>query len=293
MKTARRLSAAFVLAAVSGVAAVVPNAFVPDAMVPAVGAQAAPSAERATAPSIGSAPMDHALFDSLLARHVVSGLVDYDAFARAPAFRAYLRQVAEARPDAWPEDDRIAYWLNVYNAYTIQLIVSHGERTSIRNINRTLGVLRLKGPWSEPLVQAAGRRYTLDEVAHRILRRQFSEPRVHAAMTDAALGSPPLRSEAYTGSALEGQLVDQMRRFLGEKGKNRIRAGAAWLSPVFTAYRRDFGNSTAEFGEFLAPYFAGKDRELLQGGQFRVTPTRFDWALNAQRPGNVSGQAGH
>jgi len=268
----------------------------PVAMHQVIAAQAPPPVPppvpTAAGPSVGSTPMDHALFDSLLARHVVNGLVDYDAFARAPAFRAYLRQVAEARPDGWPEDDRIAYWLNVYNAYTIQLIVSHGERTSIRNINRTFGLLRLKGPWSEPLVQAAGRRYTLDEVAHRILRKQFSEPRVHVAMTDAAIGSPPLRSEAYTGASLEGQLVDQMRRFLGETRKNRIRARAAFLSPVFTAYRRDFGASTAEFGEFLAPYFTGKDRELLLGGQFRVTPTRFDWALNAQRPAGGSPTAG-
>ena len=264
----------------------------PDGLRHAIGAQPAPAASRSAEPPVATAPMDHALFDSLLARHVVNGLVDYDAFAKAPAFPLYLRQLAEARPDGWPEDEQLAFWLNVYNAYTIQLIVVHGERQSIRNINPTLGVLRLKGPWSEPLVQAAGRRLTLDEVAHRILRKQFSEPRVHAAMTDAARGSPPLRSEAYTGADLETQLVDQMRRFLGETRKNRVRAGAVWLSPVFTAYRRDFGASTAELGEYLAPYFSGKDRELLQGGRFRITPTRFDWALNAKRPAMDSARAG-
>ena len=265
---------------------------VPDGVHSAIRAQVAPAATRTAGPRVETAPMDHGLFDSLLARHVVQGGVDYDAFANAPAFRVYLQQLADARPDGWSEDDRLAFWLNVYNAYTIQLIVLHRERQSIRNINRTLGVLRLKGPWSEPIVHAAGRRYTLDEVAHRILRKQFSEPRVHVAMTDAARGSPPLRSEAYTGAALETQLVDQMRRFLGETRKNRIRAGSVWLSPVFTAYRRDFGASTAEFGEFLAPYFTGKERELLLGGRFRITPTRFDWGLNARRPAMDSSRTG-
>lgn len=230
-----------------------------------------------------AAAFDHARFDALLHRHVVNGLVDYDAFARDAEFPRYLESLAAARLDGLEEDERIAFWLNVYNAYTIQLILSHGERQSIRNINRTLGLFRLKGPWSEPLVRAAGRTYTLDEVAHRILRKQFSEPRVHVAMTDAALGSPLLRSEAYVGARLDGQLDEQMRRFLADRRKNRVQGGAVWLSPVFTAYRRDFGERNADLGEVLAPYFSGTARDLLAAGRFFVRPTPFDWSLNLIR----------
>ncbi len=104
--------------------------------------------------------VDHAVFDPLLRAHVRDGLVDYDAFRDAAAFRRYLTSLARASLTGADDDERLAFWLNVHNAYTIQLIVTHGERESIRNINRTLGVLRLKGPWSEPLVRAAGRTLT-------------------------------------------------------------------------------------------------------------------------------------
>lgn len=228
-----------------------------------------------------TASVDHAPFDALLRAHVREGVVDYAAFAASPTFRTYLASLDRVQPAHLADEDRLAFWLNVYNAFTIQLIVSHGERASIRNINRTLGVLRLKGPWSEPLVRAGGRRLTLDEVAHRVIRKEFADPRVHAAMVPAARGGPPLRSEAYSGAKLEAQLDDQMRRFLGDGRRNRFRAGVAILSPVILNHRTDFGTSQKELGAFLADYFSGEERRRLQAGEFVVRASRFDWALNA------------
>ena len=102
--------------------------------------------------------VDHGPFDALLERHVTGeGFVDYDAFAESPEFRSYLERLATARIDDLAEGDRLAFWIIVYNAWTIQQINAHGERESIRNINRTLGLLPLKGPWSEKMVRAAGR----------------------------------------------------------------------------------------------------------------------------------------
>jgi len=233
-----------------------------------------------TSPAV--AIVDHAALDALLRAYVRDGLVNYDAFAAAPAFRDYLASLDRVQPALLEEQERLAFWLNVYNAFTIQLIVSHGERASIRNINRTLGVLQLKGPWSEPIVRAAGRWLTLDEVAYRIIRKEFADPRVYAAMTPAARGGPPLRSEAYTGAQLDAQLEDQMRRFLGNWRHNRFRAGVASLSPVILNHRQDFGGSRKELGAFLAEYFSGEDRRRLQSGEFVVRANRFDWALNAQ-----------
>ena len=87
----------------------------------------------------------------------------------------------------------------------------HGERESIRNIRKTLGVLPLKGPWSERMVRAAGRELTLDEVEHEIVRKEFREPRIHFALVCAALSCPPLRREAYVGARLDAQLEEQAR----------------------------------------------------------------------------------
>ncbi|WP_411278950.1 DUF547 domain-containing protein [Gemmatimonas sp.] len=226
--------------------------------------------------------LDHAAFDTLLRMHVTDGLVDYDAFRDAAAFRRYLTSLERASLAGADDDERLAFWINVYNAYTIQLIVNHGERESIRNIDRTLGVLRLKGPWSEPIVRAAGRTLTLDEVEHRIIRQDFHDPRIHFALVSAAKGSPPLRSEAYTGAELDRQLFDQGTRFLKDSTRNQIETRFPRLSPIFTYYKFDFGNSRSELGAYLATWFDGETKKRLESGRFGMRELPFDWSLNAK-----------
>ncbi len=218
---------------------------------------------------------------------MVNGFVDYDAFARAPEFASYLSSLDRARLETLDEDERLAFWINVYNAYTIQLIVSHHETESIRNINRTLGVLRLKGPWSEPLVHAAGRTLTLDDVQHRILRRDFGEPRVHFTLACGAIGCPPLRSEAYTGPQLVDQLNDQAHRFLRRSPeKNRLEERLLFLSPVLVAFRDDFGPSRQDLARAVGQWFEGDDRKRLEKGPIFIRATPFDWALNSKANAN-------
>jgi len=239
-----------------------------------------------------AAPVDHSAFDALLRAHVtMEGRVDYDAFARARDFRSYLERLALASLDGQGESDRLAFWINAYNAYTIEQINAHGERVSIRNIRRTLGLLPLKGPWSERMVRAAGRELTLDEVEHEIVRKEFREPRIHFALVCAAVSCPPLRREAYTGDRLDAQLEDQARLFLRASDKNRVDVGSetVFVSSIFAWYREDFGGSNEALGRYLARYWPeGKERALLLSGRFRLRETRYDWSLNgvpAGKPG--------
>ena len=254
---------------------------------------------------------DHRPFDDLLHRYVIKGFVDYDAFAHAPQFSLYLASLAQVKLDAMNEDERLAFWINAYNAFTIQLIVSHHETESIRNVNRTLGVLRLKGPWSEPLVHAAGRTLSLDDVQHTILRKEFAEPRTHFALACGAIGCPPLRSEAYTGEKLVDQLNDQGVEFLRKSptknhidtspvnvalreprvdgrpdarpdGRERPQLRFLYVSPVLMAYRNDFGPARNDLARALAPWFEGTDRTLLEKGRVVVVESTFDWTLNSQ-----------
>lgn len=233
-------------------------------------AQSSPRPARAANPSDVAEPVapafDHTLFDGLLRAHVKDGLVDYAAFKGNADFARYLASLKSADLKGFEEAERIAFWLNVYNAYTIQLVASRGETESIRNINKTLGVFRLKGPWSEEFVQAAGRMLTLDDVQYRILQHDFSEPRVHFAMSFGAVGAPRLRSEAYTGPKLDGQLEDQAHTFIHETTKNRIDTTliTMFLSPVIARNRADFGKSNRELAKFLADYFEpGPERRFL------------------------------
>jgi len=234
-------------------------------------------------PAAGVA-FDHSAFDSLLRAHVAGGLVDYDAFARSREFRTYLDRLAGAEPELLPDKERLAFWANVYNAYTIEQVNAHHERASIRNIRKALGLFPLKGPWSERMVRAAGGTLTLDEVEHDILRRRFREPRVHFALVCAALGCPPLRSEAYTGARIDEQLDDQARVFLlRTPAKNRVDVATrtVWVSPILIWYEEDFGGTREALGQFLARYWSeGPERVLLLSGRFRLRETAYDWALN-------------
>ena len=235
---------------------------------------------------------DHSAFDALLRAHVRNGLVDYDAFAASPEFKSYLGRLAATDPATLGRADQLAFWIDAYNAYTIALINEHHERESIRNINKSLGFVKGYGPWKEKIAKVGGTGYGLDEIEQDIIRKRFHEPRIHFALVCAAIGCPPLRSEAYTGAQLDAQLDDQARRFvLHSPSKNRVDVAnrTVYLSPIFVEFRdyiKDFGGSEASVGKFVARYYpAGPEQTLLESGNFKVVKTNYDWTLNSQANG--------
>ena len=268
-------------------------------------AAAAPgaAASRPAAPAPAGAALqdrggtfDHSAFDALLRAHVRRGLVDYDAFKASPEFKQYLARLAATNPESLGRAEQIALWVNAYNAYTIELINKHNERGSIRNINKSFGgLVKAYGPWREKLANVGGRSYGLDEIEQDILRKRFREPRTHFALVCAAMGCPPLRSEAYTGARLDAQLDDQARTFLlHSPSKNRVDVASrtVYLSPIFVEFRdyiNDFGGSEAAVGRYVARYFPpGPERTLLESGDFKVVKTNYDWKLNSQANGRAT-----
>ena len=242
-----------------------------------------------TAPG-GAAPVPslHAPFTALLQAHVRNGLVEYEAFAQSPEFPRYLQALGAARPETMTREDRLAFWINVYNAYTIQLVNLHHERESIRNINMFLGVLRGKGPWKETIVNAGGRTMSLEDVQIKVIRAEFKEPRVNMVLVGGALSSPPLRAEAYEGTKLNAQLTEQTRIFLKERQtENRLDLGNSilHLSPIFDWNRVDFGKKDEAILRFVAPYFDGTgEKAAFAGSRLRIEFTDYDWGLNIQKP---------
>ena len=227
---------------------------------------------------------DHSAFDALLAKHVVEGMVDYDAFKAAPQLEAYLESLARADLSGLPERERLALYINAYNAYTIHLINVKSERDSIRNINKTLG-LKLKGPWKEELAAVGGKTYALDTLEHEIIRKQFKEPRIHFALVCAAMSCPPLRSEAYTGARLDAQLDDQARAFLlrsPEKNRVDLKTGTLYVSKILDWYKEDFGTTDAAVARYVARFYPeGPEKQLLLSGRAKLATTDYDWTLNS------------
>lgn len=242
----------------------------------------------AAAPLRAQAMFDHSDFDHLLAQHVRNGIVDYEAFRTAPEFPQYLEKLAAFDPASLPRDEQLAFWINGYNAYTIQLILSHEEHKSIRNINKSIGFIKGYGPWTEKLAKVGGTNYGLDYIEQKIIRPTYREPRIHFALVCAAMGCPPLRSEAYTGARLDEQLDDQGKVFLRDSpANNRVDVGnqAVYVSQVFKFrdYQKDFGGSKEAVARFIAKWYPpGLERELLESGQWRSFEyTDYDWTLNS------------
>lgn len=122
----------------------------------------------------------------------------------------------------------------------------------------------------------------LNTVEHKILRVDYTEPRIHFALVCAAKGCPPLRNEAYVGARLEEQLADQAKQFLAESAKNRIAATerAVYLSPIFKWYGGDFEKKSGSVFAALKPYWPAKPPAGYES--FRIRYTDYDWSLNGQ-----------
>src|ERR1051326_887668 len=198
----------------------------------------------------------HALFDKVLKAHVKDALVNYPALKASPKdLNAYLDQLAgvsEADFQKWTEKQQLAFLINLYNAATLRLITDNYPIASIKKIGGLLS-----GPWKQEVVRLFGQITTLDHLEHQVLRKKYTEPRVHFAIVCAAHGCPPLRSEAYVAEQLDAQLDDQGRKFLGTAAKNSVdaRARTLYLSPIFKWFSEDFEKKSGTVQKFVAPFF--------------------------------------
>ncbi len=223
----------------------------------------------------------HSAFDQVLKINVKEALVDYGALkTRRQSLDQYLVQVAsvpEPEFKRWTEPQQLAFLINAYNAYTLQLIIDHHPVKSIKDIGGLF-----KGPWDQPVVRLFGRTLTLNHLEHDIIRKDHPDPRFHFALVCAARGCPPLRDEAYVSDRLEEQLDDQARQFLATPAQNRVDAGTrtVHLSPIFKWYGADFEKKHGSVLAALQPYWPKASASALAQGGFKIRYTDYDWSLN-------------
>jgi len=242
------------------------------------------------------ASFDHgyAAWNSLLRRHVrwlpdgKQSQVDYRGFA---ADRAALKQVLDALSgvsqasfDGWSRAQQMAFLINAYNAFTVEIILTrYPDLKSIKD----LGSL-LQTPWKRKFFTLLGEQRHLDWVEHEQLRPRYQEPRIHAAVNCASIGCPALRDEAFTAERLEEQLEDGMRRFMADRTRNRVRGDRAEISMIFRWFREDFeqGHRGWRRVEDMLAHYADQlsdqagEREQLRGRALRVAHLDYDWSLN-------------
>ena len=242
---------------------------------------------RPAGPVIQPTSFDHAGFTAILDGVVdEDGYVDYAALKAHPgALDAYVVRLAQTDPVNLPDADRLAFWLNAYNAYTLYLVRERYPVGSILGTDTGPFIPGVNSPFAAEFAVVGGERMSLDDIEHGVVREEFDEPRVHFALVCAAVSCPPLRDEAYRGDALDDQLDDQGRRFIRNPLRNQVdlNRGEVVLSKIFDWFKKDFGDSSDDVQRFLAPYAATEaERAALAAARLDVEYADYDWSLNDQ-----------
>jgi Protein of unknown function, DUF547 len=231
------------------------------------------------------------------------GLVNYEALkANRAELDRFTRELADLDPSVyqkWTDKEKIAFWINAYNALTLEVVIDHypikaGFLASL--VYPSNSIRQVPGVWGQITFSLMGRPTTLDDIEGR-LRKEFQEPRIHLALVYASMGSPKLRREPYTAAKLDEQFADQARNFVADRQKFRINRGRGrvMLSPIFKWFGEDFvakystsmeyvGHDAAERAvlNYLSRYLPEQKRSFLENSDYEIKYLPYDWALNAQ-----------
>lgn len=220
----------------------------------------------------------HVVFDSLLQANVAAGRVWYEGFDTAP-FRSYLQNLAEAEPSRWSRDERLAFWLNAYNASVIATVLRHPGIAMPANA---------EGFFTQDSVLLAGKWQTLEEMRD-FIRARFKTPLVHFGLTDATKGSPKLAKRAFRAATVGKQLTAQTRQFLRSEIGAVLDVGTTTLrlAKLFERFRADFeagfdGSGGKPLATFAATYMNDTEAAFIavHRGDIRVAFFEEDMRLN-------------
>lgn len=206
-------------------------------------------------------PIQHNLWDALLQEHVsVDGKVDYSGFQKdSVRLNKYLALLSSAHPNKanWSSDQRLAYWINAYNAFTVKIMVDHYPVASIKDIKN--GIPFVNTVWDIKFINIEGQAYDLNNIEHGIIRERFDEPRIHFAVNCASVSCPNLRNGAFTAQQLDKQLDEQARSFINNPAKNQIsQSDKASISKIFSWFSGDFKSKNRSVIDFINEYSAVK-----------------------------------
>jgi len=214
--------------------------------------------------------VDHSKWDALLKKHVSKeGLVDYKGFMKdREQLNAYLSQLSKLKPNSdWSVQEQLAYYINIYNAYTVDLILKNYPTKSIKDLD---------GAWTKEIVAIGDVKISLGGIENSILRK-MNEPRIHFAINCASISCPNLLNEAFTAAKINEQLDKVTKSFINSN-KNEISKNSVKLSSIFDWYKKDF----TEDGKTLLDYINEYSEVKIDAGT-TVNFKDYNWNLNEQK----------
>lgn len=245
----------------------------------------------------------HAAFTTLLKKHVVvvdggkASKVKYAELKKEqPQLKAYLDSlsaVTEAEFNAWSKAQRMAFLINAYNGFTLELILQNYPLKSIKDIGSDL----FNNRWKKKFFKLFGQEWFLDKIEHETLRKPgaYNDARVHYAVNCASIGCPALREEAFTADKLDKQLEEQAVRFLSDKSRNRFASGKLEVSRIFDWFKVDWESGYTGFDgktpaiksreDYFARYAKAladnpADQQAIAAGKAPIAHLEYDWSLN-------------
>jgi hypothetical protein len=227
--------------------------------------------------------VDHDAWDAFLGANVTAGAdginrLAYGRVADRSVLDRYVEMLAGTAVDTLARSEQMAFWINLYNALTVRVVLDHLPVASIRDIDIATGLFG-DGPWDARLITVAGEDLTLNDIEHRILRPLWRDARVHYAVNCAALGCPNLAATAYRGATAEAMLEDGARAYVNHPRGVTIEGGAVTVSRIYDWYIEDFGGDEAGVIAHLTRY-AAPDLASRLAAIGRLADTVYDWALN-------------
>jgi hypothetical protein len=233
--------------------------------------------------------IDHGDWDAFLVRYLRIGAEGVHRVAYGevtPADRAvlerYIAHLAEVPISEYSRAEQMAYWINLYNALVVRLVVEHYPIASIRDVGSPPAAPGA-GPWRQELVTVEGIPLSLYDIANRILRPIWRDPRVHYALSCGAVGCPNLQPEPFEADQLEQQLSEAAMAYINHSRCIRIEGDHLGLSSLYRWYRDDFGGTDRDVINHLMAYAEPGLAMKLQGFD-HVSDDGFDWRLNDAAP---------
>lgn len=211
--------------------------------------------------------VDHELWNGLLQKHVDgNGMVNYAGFKKdREQLDEYLELLSGQKPgEDWSSAEILAYYINLYNAYTVDLILRNYPVKSIKDIN---------GAWTREFVRIGDTEISLGGIENSLLRK-MNEPRIHFAINCASISCPKLLNEAYTPAKIESQLEKVTREFINSD-KNRISKNSVELSKIFDWYKGDFTENDRTLIQYVNQY-----SDIKINSDASVSFLEYDWDLN-------------
>lgn len=231
---------------------------------------------------------NHSLFTEILSKQVNNGKVSYKSLISERSLDNYLDQLKNTNPDTINNsNDKLAFWINAYNAYTLKIIIDNYPLESINDLHSgglIIGTVLSTTIWDKDFVIINNSKTTLNSIEHDIIRKIFNDPRAHFALVCASISCPPLRNEAYEGYKLDDQLSDQGIIFLNDSTKNsfNINNKEAEVSKIFDWFEEDFGDNDEEVLLFISQFLSNPISNSLKnnGSEWDLDYLDYNWNLN-------------